>query len=159
MLDRVRQRQRRTPGAAENEPAVNPVQPPQRLDVIDQVLRSDRGQVYAWLTRQRTTAPTAPLVKQGHAVTAGIEVSAPPRLRTRTWTAVEHNCWLSIRVPDTLPPDPVTATSFKDSRVEGLNDRIPHRVIMAEADQRRTSESLDWDCCTSVCQGVCQRPT
>jgi len=30
---------------------------------------------------------------------------------------------------------------------------------MAEADQRRTSESLDWDCCTSVCQGVCQRPT
>jgi len=30
------------------------------------------------------------------------------------------------RVPDTLPPDPVAATSLKDSRVKGLNDRIPH---------------------------------
>jgi len=67
---------------------------------------------------------------------------------------VKDDCWLSVRVPHTLPPDLVAATSLKNSRVEGLNDRIPHRVIMAEADQRRTSESLDWDYCTSVCQDV-----
>ena len=59
--------------------------------------------------------PAAPLVKEGHAVAAGIEVSVPPRLHTRTWAAVEDNCWLSIRVPDTLPPDLVAATSLKDS--------------------------------------------
>jgi hypothetical protein len=43
-----------------------------------------------------------------------------------------------MRVPDPLPPDPVTATSLKNSTVEGLDDRIPHRVIMTPADQHRS---------------------
>jgi hypothetical protein len=91
------------------------VQSAQRFDVIDQVLGRDRGQVDVRLTRQWTTAPAAPLVKEGHTVAAGAEVGAPPRLRSRTRAAMQYNCWLSMRVPDTLPEDPVTTASLKDS--------------------------------------------
>jgi hypothetical protein len=63
---------------------------------------------------------------------------------------MEYHCRLSMRVPDTLPSDPVTVTSLKDSGVEGLDDRIPHWVIMAEAGQRRSSESPGRDYGTSA---------
>ena len=102
------------PRAAEHEPAVSAVQPPQRLDVTDQGLRRDRGQVDARLTPQRTTAPAAPLVKEGHAVAAGVEVGAPPRLRTRTRAAVQHDRRLAARIPDTFPEDPVTIAALED---------------------------------------------
>jgi hypothetical protein len=90
------------------------VQPPQRLDVIDQVLRRDRGQVDVRLARQRAAAPAAPLVEEGHAIAVGVEVSAPPRLRTRTRAAVQHDRRLAARVPDTFPEDPVTTANRQD---------------------------------------------
>ena len=52
---------------------------------------------------------------------------------------------LSVRGPDTFPEDPVSTVSLEDSRVEGLDDRIPHQAIIAPANHRRSVESLGGD--------------
>ena len=103
----------------------------QRFDVVDQALRRDRAQVDVRLARQWTAAPAATLVKERHAVAVRVEVGAPPRLGSRSWAAVQHNGGLTKRVADPFPEDQVTATCLQDSGVEGLHDRIVHRVIMA----------------------------
>jgi ABC-type proline/glycine betaine transport system permease subunit len=44
---------------------------------------------------------------------------------------VQYNCGLPVRVPDTFPEDAVTTASLKDPRIEWLDNRISHQVIMA----------------------------
>jgi hypothetical protein len=58
---------------------------------------------------------------------------------------VQYDRRLSVRVPDTFPEDLVATASLEDSRVEGLDDRIPHQAIIAPANQRRSVESLGGD--------------
>ena len=67
---------------------------------------------------QRSTRPgPGPCHRRnaGPMLLADDKVGAPPRLRSRTRAAMQDNCWLSIRVPGTLPEDPVTTASLKDS--------------------------------------------
>lgn len=105
--------------AAEDEPALDAMQVPQCLDVVDQMTGGDRGQVDARFAREWPTASTTPLVEQGHAVSVRVEEGAPPWLGAGPGAAVQHHGWFATRVPDPLPVDLVSVTHFDEALLKG----------------------------------------
>ena len=141
---RIGQRQGAAPGAAEQQPALDAEEAPQRLDVGDQV----RGGVVAQLA-QRAGAAGAALVEDHHAPMAGVEEAAMHRAGPGARAAVQKQRRLAARVAHLLPVHDMAARERQQAGLEGRDigeevaagHRIPHilgRGPRATAAPRRT---------------------
>jgi hypothetical protein len=97
---RVGERQRRAPGAAEHEPALDSDVLAQLFHVVDQVPRRVVDEA-----RVRPAAATTALVEHDDAITAWVEESAGAYIGTCTRPAMEEDRGLALRVAAFFPVD------------------------------------------------------
>ena len=108
----VGQRQRRAPGAAEQQPAVDAEMPAQPLDVLDQVVGGVVGQA-----AERARPPGAALVEDHHAPEVGVEEAPVHRARAGARAAMQEQHRPAARIADLLP---VHDMAGRERQVAGL---------------------------------------
>ena len=108
---RVGQRQRRTPRAAEHQPALDPRERTHGFDVRDQVC----GGVVAQLAERRRLAGTA-LVEQDDPVARRIEEAPMHRRQARARSAVQEDHGNAVRIPAFLHMERVQGIDGKPVR-------------------------------------------
>ena len=116
---RVRQRQRRTPGTPEDQPAVDAQVGAQPLHVVHQV----PGRVVSERRMGRRSAAAA-LIEEHDSVGAGVEDSAVLGLGAAARTPVDEQRRFAVRVAGLLEIDLVTAGNLQHALVVGLDLRV-----------------------------------
>ena len=124
----IGQRQRRSPGTAEHQPALDRQMFPQPLDIRDQV----RGGVVAQL-RPGNRAAGAALIEQDDAVAVGIEEPTVDRGASRARTAMQEDDGNAVRIAALLPvhrmdgvePQHAAAIRFDRRKELPFGHRVP----------------------------------
>src|SRR5438093_7306291 len=119
MRFRIGQRQSRTPGAAENDPALDAELLPQSFDVLDQQRRG----VFARLAERPRTAGPA-LVENDDPVVARIEEATVSRVGAGARPAMEEHNRHTGGLADLLPIYLVQGSNRQHARLVRLNFRV-----------------------------------
>ena len=123
----VRQRERRAPRPAGDEPAFDGEMLAQALHVRDQMVRGVAAHVRRRVARVRSASPASALVEQHCAVAIGVEAATHVGRAPRAGAAVHHHGRLAVRVAARLPVDEVAVAHVEQSAVIGLDGRIELR--------------------------------
>src|SRR5881628_1688350 len=103
----IRQGERRTPRAAEDQPAVDREVFAEPLDISNKMVSRVGRKIHRIVARVRNTSPASTLVEQHDPIRGRIEKSAHPRRASRARSAVEHDGWLPLWVAANFPIDTV----------------------------------------------------
>src|SRR2546426_5497950 len=120
----IRQGERRTPRAAEDQPAVDREVFAEPLDISNQVVSRVGRKIHRIVARVRNTSAASTLVEQHDPVRGRIEKSAHARRASRARAAVEEQCRLPLGVATNLPIDEVAVADVEHALVERLDRRV-----------------------------------
>src|SRR5690348_15357344 len=149
MRFRVRQRQGRTPGAAEYLPALDAQTLPQPFDVGDQI---PGGVVAQFGVRRR--APAATLVEQDDAISARVEESPALGVAARAGSAVQEHHRLAARIAALLVVERVQRRDLQRAGIVGLDLGVERTADVGHppsvkgrplaGKRRRQTRAADW---------------
>ena len=132
---RIREAEGRPPGAAEEEPPVDPEVVPQPLQVRHEMGRRVDRQVGGGVLRRRGAPAGAALVEQDDAVALRVEEPRPPGAAARARAAVEHHRRNAVRGAPDLVVEPLPVADVEEALVVGRG-RLVH-----PADSRHTHQT------------------
>ena len=115
----VGQDQRRSPGAAEQEPALDPEVLTESLHVCEQVLGGVRAHVGVRIACVRSAAPGAALVEEHDAIAVLVERPAGASFQTGAGPAVNDRRGLAVGIAAGLPIDVVAVAHVEHPVVVG----------------------------------------